>query len=79
MYVIVYLYLLHCLISYPSPRYMYISQFMWKHIVRVHVYSAFHVFPLDTLLLYNHNIIVWLFCVLHVYMFILIIISLCYI
>ena len=37
----------------------------------------FHV-SLQILLLYNHNTVVWLFCILHIYMFIFITTPLCY-
>ena len=40
---------------------------LFMYIYTLHfIYSLYHVFSVDTLLLYNHNTIVWLFCVLHV-------------
>ena len=36
------------------------------------MYSLSHVYPVNTLLLYKHHTVVWLFCVLHNYMFIII-------
>ena len=36
------------------------------------MYSLSHVYSINTLLLYKHYTIVWLFCALHIYMFIII-------
>ena len=46
MYVIVHLFLLHCLISYPSLSYMHTLHFMWINTFLIQVYSTFYVFSI---------------------------------
>jgi len=82
MYITVQLYLSLFLIFYPLSCHMY-TLLYFLILVTIHVMTYYsctrilcilctliHVYPADTLL-YNHNIVVWLFCILHIYMFIL--------